>query len=68
MSTLAVRSAGGGTGLWLADLLLFVEESDKQRFELSPDATRIRARQGHSVPVVLTGHRRPRPICCITAR
>jgi putative RNA 2'-phosphotransferase len=35
------------------DLLLLVEESDKQRFELSPDATRIRARQGHSVPVVL---------------
>jgi putative RNA 2'-phosphotransferase len=27
--------------------------NDKQRFELSPDGTRIRARQGHSVPVRL---------------
>ena len=25
--------------------------SDKQRFELSPDGKRIRARQGHSIPV-----------------
>jgi putative RNA 2'-phosphotransferase len=34
-------------------LLRLVEESDKQRFELSPDASRIRARQGHSVVVDL---------------
>ncbi len=35
------------------DLLRVVEESDKQRFELSGDAARIRARQGHSVDVAL---------------
>lgn len=34
-------------------LLRIVEESDKQRFELSADAARIRARQGHSVSVEL---------------
>jgi putative RNA 2'-phosphotransferase len=34
-------------------LLRLVEESDKQRFELSGDASRIRARQGHSVAVDL---------------
>ncbi len=35
------------------DLQALVAASDKQRFELSPDGTRIRARQGHSVPVEL---------------
>jgi putative RNA 2'-phosphotransferase len=30
-----------------------VARSDKQRFALSPDGTRIRANQGHSVPVDL---------------
>ena len=30
-----------------------VERSDKQRFSLSPDGTRLRANQGHSVPVDL---------------
>jgi putative RNA 2'-phosphotransferase len=34
-------------------LLRVVEENDKQRFELSPDLQRIRARQGHSVAVDL---------------
>lgn len=34
-------------------LLHVVEANDKQRFELSPDLARIRARQGHSVPVDL---------------
>jgi putative RNA 2'-phosphotransferase len=34
-------------------LLAVVEESDKQRFELTPDLSRIRARQGHSVAVEL---------------
>lgn len=34
-------------------LLALVEQSDKQRFELSPDLQRIRARQGHSVSVDL---------------
>ncbi|NIJ66699.1 putative RNA 2'-phosphotransferase [Sphingomonas leidyi] len=35
------------------DLMRLVEECDKQRFELSGDAARIRARQGHSVEVAL---------------
>ena len=30
-----------------------VRDNDKQRFEISPDGTRIRARQGHSVDVDL---------------
>lgn len=34
-------------------LLRVVEENDKQRFELSPDLQRIRARQGHSVAIEL---------------
>lgn len=34
-------------------LLAVVESSDKQRFELSADSSRIRARQGHSVEVAL---------------
>lgn len=34
-------------------LLALVEQSDKQRFELSPDLQRIRTRQGHSVAVDL---------------
>jgi putative RNA 2'-phosphotransferase len=34
-------------------LLSVVEASDKRRFELSADATRIRARQGHSIDVAL---------------
>lgn len=36
-----------------ARLLAVVEGSDKQRFELSADGARIRARQGHSVEVEL---------------
>ena len=34
-------------------LLAVVEQSDKQRFELAADLSRIRARQGHSVTVDL---------------
>jgi putative RNA 2'-phosphotransferase len=34
-------------------LLEVVRSSDKQRFALSPDGTRIRAHQGHTVPVEL---------------
>jgi putative RNA 2'-phosphotransferase len=34
-----------------AELQALVEASDKQRFELSPDGSAIRARQGHSVRV-----------------
>jgi putative RNA 2'-phosphotransferase len=34
-----------------AELEALVATSDKQRFELSPDGKRIRARQGHSIAV-----------------
>jgi putative RNA 2'-phosphotransferase len=34
-------------------LLAVVEDNDKQRFALSPDLSRIRAQQGHSVDVAL---------------
>lgn len=39
--------------LTLADLLVIVETSDKQRFALSEDQLRIRANQGHSIDVQL---------------
>lgn len=35
------------------DLERVVAQSDKNRFELSPDAQLIRARQGHSIPIDL---------------
>jgi putative RNA 2'-phosphotransferase len=34
-------------------MLAVVESSDKQRFEMSPDLSRLRARQGHSISVDL---------------
>jgi len=40
----------GLDGEW-EKLVEVVEQSDKQRFELSADAARIRARQGHSIAV-----------------
>lgn len=49
---LAAIARAGATYDW-QKLLRVVEESDKQRFELSGDAARIRARQGHSVAVAL---------------
>ena len=49
-AVLAALVRGGVACDW-QELLLIVEESDKQRFELSDDANRIRARQGHSVAV-----------------
>ena len=36
-----------------ATLVRVITENDKQRFALSPDGVRIRANQGHSVPVDL---------------
>ena len=42
------------------DVLRVVRTSDKQRFEISPDGLRIRAVQGHTVPVSL-GHPVTRP-------
>jgi putative RNA 2'-phosphotransferase len=46
----AVRQALGRDSDRLAEV---IATNDKQRFELSPDGSRIRARQGHSVPVEL---------------
>jgi len=42
-----------GTPLSRQELEAIVADSDKQRFALSPDSRRIRANQGHSVPVDL---------------
>ena len=39
-----------------ATLVRVIEENDKQRFALSTDGTRMRANQGHSVPVDLGLH------------
>ena len=49
-----------GTALGRAELEAIVDGSDKRRFALSPDGTRIRAQQGHSVPVDL-GHAQAAP-------
>jgi putative RNA 2'-phosphotransferase len=49
----AVRAALAREGLAPDLLERTVAESDKQRFELSNDGTRIRARQGHSIEVDL---------------
>ncbi len=47
------RAQAAGVPLDRATLLRVVAENDKQRFALSPDGRRIRARQGHSIPVDL---------------
>ncbi len=51
----ALLAAAGRAGMALdrATLDRVVGENDKQRFALSPDGARIRASQGHSVPVQL---------------
>jgi putative RNA 2'-phosphotransferase len=49
----SVRASLSREGVDPSLLERIVAESDKQRFELSSDGTRIRARQGHSVPVDL---------------
>jgi len=51
--TEAVLAALGRAGLSAAqaDLEHVVAQSEKNRFELSPRGDRIRARQGHSIPV-----------------
>ncbi|HEX4419347.1 MAG TPA: RNA 2'-phosphotransferase [Kofleriaceae bacterium] len=45
--------AAHGVAILPDELRHLVTTSDKQRFALSPDGTRIRANQGHSVPVEL---------------
>lgn len=47
------RARAAGVPLDRATLRRVVAENDKQRFALSPDGERIRARQGHSIPVDL---------------
>ena len=46
-------AARAGVAIDRATLERVVRENDKQRFALSPDGARIRASQGHSVPVEL---------------
>ena len=45
----AVRHALARAGVDPASLERTIADNDKQRFELSPDGSRVRARQGHSV-------------------
>jgi putative RNA 2'-phosphotransferase len=45
--------AAHGAAITLQELQQIVAGSDKQRFALSGDGTRVRANQGHSVPVDL---------------
>jgi putative RNA 2'-phosphotransferase len=47
------KALAAGTPIMRDELGRLVAESDKQRFMLSPDGTRIRAAQGHSVAVDL---------------
>jgi putative RNA 2'-phosphotransferase len=60
INELLAALARHGTPLRRSDLEAIVTGSDKQRFALSPDGSRIRAQQGHSVPVDL-GHQRAAP-------
>jgi putative RNA 2'-phosphotransferase len=53
--------ARAGLACDAARLARLVRESDKRRFELSDDGQRIRARQGHSVPVALGWPAAPPP-------
>jgi putative RNA 2'-phosphotransferase len=47
------KSSAAGTPLTHEDLFRIVQTSDKKRFSLSEDATKVRAAQGHSVVVDL---------------
>ena len=49
----SVRAALAREGADPTLLEQVVADSDKQRFELSPDGTRVRARQGHSISLDL---------------
>lgn len=50
---LCAACARHGVAIDRDELFRIVQESDKQRFALSPDGRRIRAQQGHSVDVEL---------------
>lgn len=53
VDALLAACAAHGHSITRAQLAHLVASSDKQRFALSPDGTRIRANQGHSVAVEL---------------
>lgn len=53
VDALLAAAAAHGVAITRAELAEVVATSDKQRFALSPDGTRIRANQGHSVEVDL---------------
>ncbi len=60
LDDLVAALGGGGRAVTRAAIEEVVRTSGKQRFELSADGRRIRARYGHSVPVDL-GHRPATP-------
>jgi putative RNA 2'-phosphotransferase len=53
VDTLLAKARAKGTSITRDELVEIVKSSDKQRFALSSDGTRIRANQGHSVEVEL---------------
>lgn len=53
VDALLAAAAAHGVTIWRDQLREIVASSDKQRFALSEDGTRIRANQGHSVSVDL---------------
>lgn len=53
ISELVKKACKAGRHLTTHLVIEIVAESDKQRFQISPDGLRIRACQGHSIPVEL---------------
>jgi putative RNA 2'-phosphotransferase len=53
INELIAKSQAAGTSFNRNDLLEVIEKSEKKRFSLSMDGQRIRAAQGHSIPVDL---------------
>ncbi len=61
VDALLAALAAHGRPLSRAELEALVAENPKQRFALSPDGRRIRASQGHSLPVALGYEPEPPP-------
>ena len=53
VDVLLAQAAGNGRKISIETLLRVVGENDKQRFAFNADETKIRARQGHSIPTDL---------------
>ena len=53
INELIEKARKAGANLTPALICVIVAESDKQRFSISPNGKRIRANQGHSIPVEL---------------